>query len=69
MKFYKPFIQKKLSDKNHDKTEDISLLINQNKSLKKQIPIWRFVLPLTLQLALILSVSAQAIYRSHLGSF
>ena len=33
MKFYKSFIQKKLSDKNDDKTEDISLLINQNKSL------------------------------------
>lgn len=67
MKFYKPFIQKKLSDKNHDKTEDISLLINQNKSLTKQIPIWRFVLPLTLQLALILSVSAQAIYTHITG--
>ena len=67
MKFYKPFSQSNLSTKNQDDAEEISLLINEKKSLTKQIPIWRFVLPLTLQLALILSVPAQAIYTHITG--
>mgnify|MGYP001089826484 FL=1 len=67
MKFYKPFSQSNLSTKNQDNAEEISLLINEKKSLTKQIPIWRFVLPLTLQLALILSVPAQAIYTHITG--
>ncbi|MDJ0514932.1 MAG: GDYXXLXY domain-containing protein [Trichodesmium sp. MO_231.B1] len=67
MKFYNPFSQSNLSTKNQDNTEEISLPINQTKSLTKQIPIWRFLLPLTLQLALILSVPAQAIYTHITG--
>jgi len=67
MKKVNPFSQSNLSTKNQDNAEDINLPINQTKSLTKQIPIWRFFLPLTLQLALILSVPAQAIYTHITG--
>ena len=67
MKNFNPFNQNNLSTKHQDNAEEISLPINQTKSLTKQIPIWRFVLPLTLQLALILSVPAQAIYTHITG--
>ncbi|NEQ35563.1 MAG: GDYXXLXY domain-containing protein [Okeania sp. SIO3I5] len=67
MKNFNPFSKSNLSTKNQDNFEEINLLINQTKSLKKQIPIWRFFLPLTLQLALILSVPAQAIYTHITG--
>ncbi|MEB3339954.1 GDYXXLXY domain-containing protein [Okeania sp.] len=67
MKFSNPFSQNNLSTKNQDNTQEINLPINEKKSLTKQIPIWRFLLPLSLQLTLILSVPAQAIYTHITG--
>ena len=67
MKFSNLFSQSNLSTKNQDNAEELSLPISETKYLTKQIPIWRFVVPLTLQLALILSVPAQAIYTHITG--
>ncbi|MDY7007299.1 MAG: GDYXXLXY domain-containing protein [Cyanobacteriota bacterium] len=67
MKFINPFNQSNLSTKESDYSEELNPPINQTKSLKNQIPIWRFILPLTVQLALILSVPAQAIYTMITG--
>ncbi len=67
MKFSNPFSQSHLSNKHQDNSEELSLPISKTKSLTNQIPIWRFLLPLTLQLALILSVPAQAIYTQITG--
>lgn len=67
MKFYNPFSQSNLSTKHRHNSEELTLPINQTKSLPKQMPIWRFILPLTFQFALILSIPAQAIYTVITG--
>lgn len=67
MKFPHPFRQSNLSTQHQHNSQEINLPINQTKSLTKQIPTWRFILPLTFQLALILSVPAQAIYTHITG--
>ncbi|MDJ0555254.1 MAG: GDYXXLXY domain-containing protein [Microcoleaceae cyanobacterium MO_207.B10] len=68
MKFSNPFSQGNLSTKQNHNSSELNLPINQTKSLTKQISIWRFILPLTLQLGLILSVPAQAIYTVLTGT-
>ncbi|MEM1168864.1 MAG: GDYXXLXY domain-containing protein [Cyanobacteria bacterium P01_H01_bin.35] len=67
MKFFNPFSQSNLSTKNQDNAEELISPKTGTKDLTKQIPIWRFLLPLTLQLGLILSVPAQAIYTHITG--
>lgn len=67
MKIINPFDRNNLSTKESDYSEELNLPINQTKSLKTQMPIWRFILPLTVQLALILSIPAQAIYTTITG--
>ncbi|MGB3509015.1 MAG: GDYXXLXY domain-containing protein [Microcoleaceae cyanobacterium] len=67
MRFSNPFSQDNLLTKQNHNYEELSLPINQTKPLKKQMPTWRFILPLTLQLALIFSVPAQAIYTMITG--
>ncbi|MGK7921597.1 MAG: GDYXXLXY domain-containing protein [Trichodesmium sp.] len=66
MKFYNPFRQSNLLTKNQDNPEQLSLP-KAETTTEKQMPKWRFVLPLTLQLALILSIPAQAIYTHITG--
>ncbi|NEN89876.1 MAG: GDYXXLXY domain-containing protein [Okeania sp. SIO3H1] len=68
MKFLNPFNQSNLSTKESDYSEELNPPINQTKPSKNQMPIWRFILPLTVQLALILSVPAQAIYTMITGT-
>lgn len=67
MKFSNHSSQDNLSTKHNHNSEELNIPINQTKSLIKQMSIWRFVLPLTLQLGLILSVPAQAIYTIITG--
>ncbi|NEP73674.1 MAG: GDYXXLXY domain-containing protein [Okeania sp. SIO2G4] len=67
MKFINPFNQSNLSTKESDYSEELNPPINQTKSSKNQMPIWRFILSLTVQLALILSIPAQAIYTTITG--
>ncbi|NEP81104.1 MAG: GDYXXLXY domain-containing protein, partial [Okeania sp. SIO3B3] len=67
MKIINPFNQNNSSTKESDYSEELKPSINQTKSSKNQMPIWRFILPLTVQLALILSIPAQAIYTTITG--
>lgn len=67
MKFPKFFSQSNLSATPEPNSEAVTISIDGTKSLTKQIPTWRFVLPFALQLALILSVPAEAIYTHIAG--
>jgi uncharacterized membrane-anchored protein len=54
----------KLDAKN---TQDIQVLTSTNKISTKKLPFWRLGIPLLIQLALILSVPAQAVYTYVTG--
>ncbi|MGB3405684.1 MAG: GDYXXLXY domain-containing protein [Microcoleaceae cyanobacterium] len=54
----------KIDSKN---TQDLQILTSTNKINTKKIPFWRLGIPLLIQLALILSVPAQAVYTYVTG--